>query len=258
MQTLVIDPVPNMGQILRGVLYSVGSQGTFVAKDVYKGIKVLLEEDIGLVICEEALEPISGLRLVEALRWAEDSRHREIPFILSSSAPTEALIAEAIDLGVDDVLAKPFSLNAVKARYQRIVNRRAPFVECGVYVGPDRRRRDLATVHEERRSVTDPAKPIYKRRTWDFIRPPAESRAEAPEPLPEKKTHSVERPRDGERRLPLVAVKPGMVLMRECRTDTGFVVAGLGTSLGPRSIGRLKDLTAAGQIDGFVYVEAEG
>jgi DNA-binding response OmpR family regulator len=52
-------------------------------------------------------------------------------------------VEAARDAGVTEFIAKPITVQNLMSRLAEIVERPRPFVRCGTYFGPDRRRRKL-------------------------------------------------------------------------------------------------------------------
>ena len=65
-------------------------------------------------------------------------------------------VAEARDMGANEMLAKPFSVNAMAEKLLQIVDRPRQFVHTGNFFGPDRRRTaGTARDGKERRVITE-------------------------------------------------------------------------------------------------------
>ncbi|MEP3483003.1 MAG: response regulator, partial [Sneathiella sp.] len=64
-------------------------------------------------------------------------------------------VEEARDLGVSEVLAKPFSVNSVAEKVTQIITSQRQFVQNAQYFGPDRRRQSLVFQGEEKRILHD-------------------------------------------------------------------------------------------------------
>ena len=64
-------------------------------------------------------------------------------------------MAEARDLGVTEMLAKPYSIDGVATRLLQVIDRPRQFVHTGDYFGPDRRRHQVAFSDRDRRKITE-------------------------------------------------------------------------------------------------------
>jgi hypothetical protein len=61
----------------------------------------------------------------------------------------------ARDAGVTEFLRKPVTVESVIARVAEVIERPRPFVRCGAYFGPDRRRKSELWEGEERRASAE-------------------------------------------------------------------------------------------------------
>ena len=248
MQVLVIDPVFNMGHVFRGILSSLNCSPVFVTDHTFRGYRTLLDEPIDLIVCDVASHPVNGLSFAKGLRWASDSKHRDIPIILTTIDPDPKLIFLARDAGVNHVLTKPCSVNAVQARLSHIFERTNTFIECAAYVGPDRRRKNVKLSLPSRRKTDHTAtKPEYTEKLWDLIKPPK----------PPKPKADPNQPREGERRANVSDLREGMVLTRAYTTSSGLMVAAEETLLTQKAIGRIRDLASAKKADPFAFVQED-
>lgn len=77
----------------------------------------------------------SGVSL--ARQWRSELRTRELPMIMLTGRSAERDVVEALDAGVDDHLAKPFSTKELLARIYALLRRRAPeLLDTPVTIGP--------------------------------------------------------------------------------------------------------------------------
>ena len=89
----------------------------------------------GVAIVDWMLPGQSGLSL--ARQWRSEARTRNLPIVMLTGRSTEADVVTALDAGVDDHLAKPFSAKELLARVHALLRRRAPeLLDAPVTVGP--------------------------------------------------------------------------------------------------------------------------
>lgn len=94
-----------------------------------------------VVILDIMLPGLNGFRLCEAIRSADD----EVPILMLTAKDGDLDEAEALDLGADDYLRKPFSLVVLLARLRALQRRRLgprpPRIEAdGLILEPQLRR----------------------------------------------------------------------------------------------------------------------
>ena len=110
---------------------------------------------IDMIVSNWQMSPVDGLMLLRWVRRHKESPDRFIPFIMCTGYADRAKIAEARELGVNEVLAKPCSVQSVADRLLRVIERPRQFVHTASYFGPDRRRQQLPFEGAERRLLTD-------------------------------------------------------------------------------------------------------
>jgi DNA-binding response OmpR family regulator len=88
---------------------------------------------------------------VRNLRRLEDERMRRLPVILVTAGLTRQMVINGRDAGVDEFLAKPISPLALRQRLEMVVETPRPFVDCSVYLGPCRRRKNPADYYGAKR-----------------------------------------------------------------------------------------------------------
>ncbi|GJD53242.1 Transcriptional regulatory protein KdpE [Methylobacterium crusticola] len=108
---LVIDDEPPIRKLLR---MGLSSQGYDVAEapNGKAGLRMLAEERVDLVILDLGLPDIGGHDLLRRIREAAP----DLPVIVLSSRGDEGGKVEALDLGADDYVTKPFGMNELLAR----------------------------------------------------------------------------------------------------------------------------------------------
>lgn len=97
-------------------------------------------EPIDIVISDFIMSPVSGVHLLQWLRDDKASPSRFMPFIMLSGAADRVNVEAARDHGVNDFMAKPFSVENIYKVLQRIIDAPRQFVTTQTYFGPDRRR----------------------------------------------------------------------------------------------------------------------
>lgn len=114
---LVVDNEP---QILRVLSRSLASEGyeIRVASDGEEALAVLSDWTPDMVITDLAMPKMDGLELCRRLRTISS-----IPIIVLSASSEEHVKVEALDLGADDYITKPFSMDELRARVRAAMRR---------------------------------------------------------------------------------------------------------------------------------------
>ena len=75
------------------------------------GIELAITSPPDLIICDVRMYGMSGYQVLEAI--LESEKTRGIPFIFSTSMSEKVDRAEALSLGADDYISKPFELETL-------------------------------------------------------------------------------------------------------------------------------------------------
>ena len=106
--------------------------------------------DVVLLSWEEG-DSLEGLNFVRKLRVLEDDRLRRLPVVLITAGLTRQMVISGRDAGVDEFLAKPISPMAMRQRLEMVVETPRPFIDCNVFLGPCRRRKNPADYYGAKR-----------------------------------------------------------------------------------------------------------
>jgi two-component system KDP operon response regulator KdpE len=110
LKILVIDDEPPIRKLLRMGLNTQGYD-VLEASNGKTGIEMLAQEP-DLIILDLGLPDIQGLELLRTIR----GRKEGVPVVVLSSRGDEAGKVEALDLGADDYVTKPFGMDELLAR----------------------------------------------------------------------------------------------------------------------------------------------
>jgi len=115
LRVLVIDDEPPIRKLLRMGLTSQGYE-ILEAPNGKVGLEQLAENP-DMVILDLGLPDIQGLDLLRTIR----ARNEAIPIVVLSSRGDEAGKVEALDLGADDYVTKPFGMEELLARMRAAI-----------------------------------------------------------------------------------------------------------------------------------------
>src|SRR6267154_3270157 len=109
-KVLVIDDEPPIRKLLRMGLTAQGYE-ILEASNGKKSLELLVQKP-DLVILDLGLPDIQGLELLRIIR----ARNESVPIVVLSSRGDEAGKVQALDLGADDYVTKPFGMDELLAR----------------------------------------------------------------------------------------------------------------------------------------------
>lgn len=110
-ETILI--VEDDNQIRNFIAYTLKQEGFsyFVSDTAQGAMTILVSQKIDLVLLDLGLPDFDGMEVISKLRgWSE------IPIIVVSARDQDKEKAQALDLGADDYLTKPFSATELMAR----------------------------------------------------------------------------------------------------------------------------------------------
>ena len=110
LRVLVVDDEPPIRKLLRLGLNAQGYQ--ILEAPNGKAALELLGQNPDLVILDLGLPDIEGLDLLRTIR----ARNESVPIVVLSSRGDEAGKVQALDLGADDYITKPFGMDELLAR----------------------------------------------------------------------------------------------------------------------------------------------
>lgn len=110
---------------------------------------------LDLIISNWEMSPVDGMMFLRWIRRHKDSPDRFVPFIMITAHSEHQRLIDAREMGVTEVMAKPYTVNALAEKLMAVVERPRQFVHTKTYFGPDRRRQSVFSDREERRLLTD-------------------------------------------------------------------------------------------------------
>ena len=163
---LIVDDKSYMRHVMKGILESLGAKTIDEAEDGRSALMSMRSWPPDIVLTEFRLHPMSGFELLKAIR-AEKGTVRFTPVIMVTSETRREKVILARNAGITEFVAKPFNAKNLILRIREVVERPRPFVDAGVYFGPDRRRRTeiLAEGEDRRGQGKPPAGPEPKSRS---------------------------------------------------------------------------------------------
>jgi two-component system, OmpR family, KDP operon response regulator KdpE len=109
-KVLVVDDEPPIRKLLR---MGLGTQGYHILDaPSAKAALELMADEPDLVILDLGLPDMQGLELLRQIR----ERREDVPIVVLSSRGEEVAKVQALDLGADDYVTKPFGMEELLAR----------------------------------------------------------------------------------------------------------------------------------------------
>lgn len=121
LQVMVVDDTSVSRALLTDGLDQIGLKSVKVAKDGEEALKMMMTSPCHLVISDYNMPKIDGMQLLRALR--QNAPTSKVGFILVTGKGDRALIDEGKKLGLNNFLAKPFTVPALKSCIEAVVGK---------------------------------------------------------------------------------------------------------------------------------------
>lgn len=130
LQVLIIEDEPDIAQAIQRGLEREGFS-TVIADNGNDGYWHATEGSYALIVLDILLPGINGYQLCRSVRDAGV----ETPILMLTAKSGEFDEVEALELGADDFLRKPFSVHVLLARCKALLRRRPQGLEPTIYAG---------------------------------------------------------------------------------------------------------------------------
>ncbi|ACK50406.1 response regulator receiver protein [Methylocella silvestris BL2] len=121
LRVLIVDDQLTSRLLIRGGLQELGVSDIEMAADGEQGFKAVTAKHPHLVISDFNMPKMDGLAFLRAVRSYEPTKRAA--FILLTGRSDKELIERAGKLGVNNVIAKPFTIPVLKAQIEAVVGK---------------------------------------------------------------------------------------------------------------------------------------
>ncbi|MEN9686244.1 MAG: hypothetical protein RLZZ28_2030 [Bacteroidota bacterium] len=118
MKILVAEDEPMLLKTIELKLKKEGYE-VMACADGREAVTQMESREPDMVITDIMMPFVSGLEIVSIVR---QKILRKIPIIILSAMEQEKIVMEAFELGADDYITKPFSLNELAIRVKKLMN----------------------------------------------------------------------------------------------------------------------------------------
>jgi len=116
LNVLIVDDSAAIRKILARVLSQTNLPIGQVheASDGFEALKVLNSNQLSLVLCDINMPNMDGLQLLMRLRVNPELKH--LPVIMVSTEGSQSKVLEAVELGAQGYIRKPFTADQIKEK----------------------------------------------------------------------------------------------------------------------------------------------
>ncbi|MFH1075549.1 MAG: tetratricopeptide repeat protein [Pseudomonadota bacterium] len=119
---LIVDDKPNMRRTIKNMLRQLGYIKFEEADDGNRALEFLRLAQFNFVISDWRMPKMDGVRLLQEIRKDESLQH--IPFLLVTSEVEETTVAQALEIGPEGYITKPFGLGVLQKKIASIMDQR--------------------------------------------------------------------------------------------------------------------------------------
>ena len=117
---LLVEDNPDLLMLMRHLLMT--HYRVFVAQNGREALDIVYKTDLDLIVSDVMMPEMDGLELTQTLK--EDDNYKHLPIILLTAKTQEEDQEEALRIGADEYLTKPFRLSDLKLRIDNIIENR--------------------------------------------------------------------------------------------------------------------------------------
>lgn len=118
-QILIVDDTAVLRNIMKMQLQRMGFSLIHEATNGSEAMKILHARKIDLVISDWNMPVMNGFELLREIRASEV--FKDIPFIMVTAEATEVRLSMALQLKVDELILKPFTLEILERKIIRVI-----------------------------------------------------------------------------------------------------------------------------------------
>ena len=119
MNILVVDDYKSMVEMIHDLLHEFGFENVHEAANGQEALEKLRAEPYGLVISDWAMQPLSGLELLQQVR--ADADLQALPFLMVAAEARADQVVAAREAGVNGFMAKPFNRATLKQKVTALI-----------------------------------------------------------------------------------------------------------------------------------------
>ncbi len=118
---LVVDDMSSIQGMVKSCLIDLGAEHIELCSNGSEAWKKLQSTHIDLVVCDWDMPKMTGIDLLRNVR-ANDNL-KDLPFLLLTATTEKTLVKQAIELGVNEYLTKPFQPKELEFRVIKMLTK---------------------------------------------------------------------------------------------------------------------------------------
>jgi len=143
LRILIVDDNWFARSLLRTVLQTLGVWTLVECASPKEAFQKLEEETFDLILLDNDMPEMSGIEMTRHIRSSNVIDDPSIPIIMISSRTELEEVRQAVNAGIHEYLAKPFTADGLVKKVLAGATVYRQFIRSSAYVGPCRRRQKL-------------------------------------------------------------------------------------------------------------------
>lgn len=119
MRVMIVDDYKTMLRILRNLLRQLNFNNVDEASDGGSALRMLRENNYGLIVSDWNMQPMTGLQLLREVR--ADAKLKQTPFIMITAESKSENVIAAKEAGVSNYIVKPFNAETLKSKLASVL-----------------------------------------------------------------------------------------------------------------------------------------
>lgn len=119
---LIVDDHSATRELVRAVLRGNDSYEIISAEDGHSALIMLSKERFDIIVCDWNMPNVTGLEVLKQVRDNPSTRYT--PFIMLTAEAYRESVAAALEAGVTDYVAKPFTASILLAKIEKALSNR--------------------------------------------------------------------------------------------------------------------------------------
>ncbi len=148
---MIVDDDMLMRNLVKSMLFSLGITKVSIQSNPNEAINDIVALKPDILITDWEMKPINGLDFSKKIRGMNNPLLSHLPIIMLTGYTQIDRVFAAREIGINEFLAKPVSVQTLYSRILSVAKRPRDFVKTKSYFGPDRRRKDMPFIGEDRR-----------------------------------------------------------------------------------------------------------
>ncbi len=109
---LVVDDSSTMRTMIHKYLTRIGANHIVQAENGKDALALMFSDEIDFIITDWNMPELDGIHLIKAIRQVDDFKH--IPILMVTTRGSKQDIIEALKVGTDNYIVKPFDALVLK------------------------------------------------------------------------------------------------------------------------------------------------